>query len=147
MTNYEEKYPNLYYISSKLAKTEKLSDHNKQVLDDFFDIWRDRVKNKSSCEDYANKWLNFSPEIDFKIDEATRDDIETLYKKLERGIISQKNGEKYDPQSRNKHHKALSTFYRNFIDYPNRGYNNSDIHGPSLVEGQKGLLTTKKNTK
>lgn len=143
MTTNEEKYPSLYYVSPKLTKSEELSDHNKQVLEDFFDIWRDRVANKSTCEGYANKWLNFAPYIDFKIDEASREEMQELYKKLERGKISKQNDEEYSPVSKEKHHKAMSTFYRNFIDYPNSGYKNNDTNGPSVVNGLDKRLDTK----
>lgn len=132
-------YDNLDYVYPKLAENPDLSDHNKQVLDDFFDRWRSRAKS-SSVNDFANKWNNFAPFIDFKIDEPTREDIENLMKALDRDKITQKNGTPYAAQSKLKHYKALSTFYRNFIDHPDREYN-KDISGYSVIQGQKFWLS------
>ena len=137
MTEYE----NLEYIYPKLAENPELSDHNKKVLDDFFDKWRHKAKD-SSNEDFANKWNNFAPFIDFRLDEATRDDVEKLMKKLDRDEIEKKRGGPYSPQSKVKHYKALSVFYRQFIDHANRGYN-EEISGHIVVEGQKKLLSEK----
>ncbi|MFB6159316.1 MAG: hypothetical protein ABEJ95_06715 [Candidatus Nanohalobium sp.] len=72
MANYKEQYPNLYHINSSLAKTKELSEHNKEVLDEYFDRWRSRTDSASNSG-FASRWSTIAPHIDFKIDEASRD--------------------------------------------------------------------------
>jgi transposase-like protein len=133
----EHNYPNIRAVNSALADNENLSKHNKEILEEFFDEWRDRT---NYCDGYASRFNSAAEYIDFKLEEATREDLKGIYKKVSRGEISKRNGEKFAPATQEKFHKAFGTFYRNFIGYPNEGYERREINGPSKVDGLKDIL-------
>jgi DNA-binding Lrp family transcriptional regulator/DNA-directed RNA polymerase subunit RPC12/RpoP len=130
----ETSFEVLHKVNSELAKNPEISDHNKQILEDFFDEWIDRVES-STIDDYSSQWNRIAEEIDFNLDEAEREDVKEIIKKLGRDEIKKRNGETYSDYSKDKTKKALTVFYRSFVEYTGEGEEEylEELNGPALV--------------
>ncbi|QGA80870.1 site-specific integrase [Candidatus Nanohalobium constans] len=130
----ETSFEVLHRVNSELAKNPEISDHNKQILEDFFDEWIDRVES-STIDDYSSQWNRIAEEIDFNLDEAEREDVKEIIKKLGRDEIKKRNGETYSDYSKDKTKKALTVFYRSFVEYTGEGEEEylEELNGSALV--------------
>jgi integrase len=126
-------FNSLQRTNQKLASNPNLSDHNKQVLEDFFKRCRSGGSGDAILRDYSSRFNKLADHIDFKLDNPSREDLQELYAKLNTDEIRKNNGEKYSDYSKDKFDSALSKFYNWFIKKEGKGYKES-VHGPDLVE-------------
>lgn len=117
----------------KLAENPKVSDHNKQVLDDFFRKMGSKGTGQTALKDYASRFNTLSRVVDFKLDQAEKEDIEKIVNSLNTDELRKENGEPYSDYSKDDIWKAVRTFYNKFIKKKDRGYN-ENLDGPRLVD-------------
>ena len=123
----------LKQTNRKLFQNPNLSEHNKQVLEDFFRKARAGGVGKATLRDYSSRFNKLADHIDFQLDNPSQEDLELLTSKFNQDEIRKNNGEAYSDYSKNKFWKTLSRFYQSFIKRKGTGYN-EDIDGPDLVE-------------
>ena len=86
------KYENIQKFHSKLSKTSKYSKHNKEVLDEYF-RWASRectdIKD-TGLEKYASRWYTLGDLVNFKLDEATRENTSNLIADINDGKTKKK---------------------------------------------------------
>lgn len=126
-------FDSLGQTNQKLAKNPDLSDHNKEVLDDFFRKSRSGGAGSATLRDYSSRFNKLAEEIDFDLDNPSQRDLEELVSKFNTDEIRKNNGEKYSDYSKDKFWSTLSKFYNWFIKKEGKGYN-EDIDGPNLLE-------------
>lgn len=123
----------LQQTNKQLYKNPELSEHNKEVLEDFFRKARAGGGSKPTLRDYSSRFNKIINHTDFKLDQPTQEDLELLISKFNQDQIKKNNGKKYSDYSKNKFWKTLSKFYNSFIKRKGKGYN-EDIDGPELIE-------------
>ena len=123
----------LKQTNSKLYQNPDISDHNKQVLEDFFRKARAGGGSKPTLRDYSSRFNKIVQHIDFKLDNPSQQDLELLISKFNQDKIRKNNGEAYSDYSKNKFWKSISKFYNSFIKRKGKGYNES-VDGPELIE-------------
>lgn len=126
-------FNSLQRTNQKLASNPELSRHNKQVLEDFFKRCRSGGCGDAILRDYSSRFNKLANHVDFKLDQASREDLQEIYAKLNSDKIRKNNGEKYSDYSKDKFDSCLSKFYNWFIKKQGKGYN-PDIDGPGLIE-------------
>jgi integrase len=138
-------YPLLENINQELAKNPELSDHNKKILEKFFQKCSGSGTGMSTQEDYASRFNALAEYINFDLDNPEREDIEGLVSKLNADLITKKNQrdnpniddpEPYTDDSKIKFWKTLYRFYNLLIKRKGRGYN-EEVDGPALFEDLK----------
>lgn len=67
-------FDSLGQTNQKLAQNPELSDHNKQVLDDFFRKARSGGAGDATLRDYASRFNSIAEHIDFILDETDKTD-------------------------------------------------------------------------
>jgi integrase len=128
-------YSNIRKLNTKLAESENLSDHNKQLLERYFrEALSSGSPKRTTLRDYASRWRKLGEVIDFKLDEATRDDLLNVMSDINTDEIKKRNGEDYSDHTKKKFLKTIQTFYNNFIDFKGRGHK-PDVDGSVLVRG------------
>jgi hypothetical protein len=130
------KLQTLHTINSSLAKNDQLSDENLKILNNYFE-WALSDESDSDAEDYAlgkyaSRWNGMASAIDFKLDEATREDLIELVGDINDGKIRKENGEEYGADSKEGQIKQLKNFYNNFIGLKGRGYE-SELDGHIMI--------------
>ena len=130
------KLQTLHTINSSLAENDQLSDENLKILNDYFE-WALSDESDSDAEDYtlgkyASRWNGMASAIDFKLDEATREDLIELVSDINDGKVRKENGEDYGADSKEGQIKQLKNFYNNFIGVKGRGYE-SELDGPVMI--------------
>jgi hypothetical protein len=123
----------LRQTNSKLFQNPELSDHNKQVLEDFFRKARAGGGSKPTLSDYSSRFHKIIQHIDFQLDNPSQEDLELLVSKFNQDEIRKNNGEPYGDYSKNKFWKSISKFYNSFIKRKGKGYNKS-VDGPELIQ-------------
>lgn len=126
-------FNSLQQTNQKLFKNENLSEHNKQVLEDFFRKARSGGAGDAILRDYSSRFNKLAEEIDFKLDQPSQKDLELLVAKFNNDEIRKNDGEKYSDYSKDKFWSTLSKFYNWFIKKEGKGYKES-IDGPELLE-------------
>ena len=126
-------FDSLEQTNQKLAQNPDLSDHNKQVLDDFFRKAESGGAGTSTLQDYSSRFNKLAEHVDFDLDNPSQRDLEELVAKFNRDKIRKNNGEKYSDYSKDKFWSTLCKFYNWFIKKEGKGYN-EDIDGPELLE-------------
>lgn len=129
-------FNSLKQTNKKLSQNPELSQHNKEVLEDFFRKARSGGAGDPTLRDYASRFNKLALHIDFKLDQATQRELEDLTAKFNTDKIRKNNGEKYSDYSKNKFWKTISKFYTGFIKREGKGYN-EDIDGEELLEDLK----------
>ena len=126
-------FNSLEQTNRKLSQNPELSQHNKEVLEDFFRKARSGGAGDATLRDYASRFNKLAHHIDFKLDEPTQRELEDLVAKFNTDKIRKNNGGKYSDYSKNKFWKTISKFYTGFIKREGKGYN-KDIDGEELLE-------------
>ena len=72
-------------------------------------------------------------DIDFKLDNPEKSDIEMIVGDLNEDIITRENGEPYAIDTKETIYNALTKFYTQFIKTEGKGYS-EDIDGEALFE-------------
>lgn len=117
----------------KLAENEKISDHNKHVLDEFFRKMGSKGTGQTTLKDYASRFNTLSEVIDFKLDQAQKRDIEKIVNSVNTDELRKNNGEIYSDHSKEDMWKTVRVFYNKFIKKEGRGFN-EELDGPELVD-------------
>lgn len=117
----------------KLAENPKISDHNKQVLNEFFRKMGSKGTGQTTLKDYASRFNTLSRIIDFSLDQAEKEDIERIVNALNSDELRKENGEPYSDYSKDDIWKAVRVFYNKFIKKEGRGFK-EDLDGPKLVD-------------
>ncbi|MFB6244944.1 MAG: tyrosine-type recombinase/integrase [Candidatus Nanohaloarchaea archaeon] len=130
------KFNALDQTHKKLSQNPDLSDHNKEVLDEFFRKARSQGVGDPTLRDYASRFNVLAPHINFPLDDPEKKDLEDIIAKLNGDEIRKQNGEKYSDYSKDKTWCTISRFYRGFIKKEGKGFN-PDINGEELVEDLK----------
>jgi len=126
-------FDSLKRTNQKLASNPELSDHNKQVLEDFFKKARSGGSGKAILRDYSSRFNKLAEVIDFPLDQASKKDIERIYAMFNQDEIRKNTGGKYADISKDKFDSTMKKFYNWFIKKQGKGYN-SELDGPGLVE-------------
>lgn len=126
-------FHSLKQTNQKLAKNSELTEHNKQVLDDFFRKARSGGAGDATMQDYSSRFNKLAEVVDFPLDKASQKDLEEIVAAFNQDKIQKNNGEPYSDYSKNKFWKTLSKFYSGFIKKKGKGYN-PEIDGPELLE-------------
>ncbi|MFB6143934.1 MAG: tyrosine-type recombinase/integrase [Candidatus Nanohaloarchaea archaeon] len=130
------KFDALKQTHSKLVQNPEMSEHNKEVLEEFFRKARSQGTGDATLRDYASRFNSLAEHIDFPLDEPDKKDIEEIIAKLNSDEIRKQNGEKYSDHSKDKTWCTISRFYRGFIKKQGKGYN-PEIDGHELLEDLK----------
>ena len=85
-------FDSLGQTNQKLAKNPDLSDHNKQVLDDFFRKAESGGAGTSTLQDYSSRFNKLAEEIDFDVDNPSQRDLDELIAKFNMDKIRKNNG-------------------------------------------------------
>jgi len=117
----------LKQTNQALYKNPNLSEHNKEVLEDFFRKARAGGGGKATLRDYSSRFNKLADHIDFQLDNPSQEDLELLTSKFNQDEIRKNNGEAYSDYSKNKFWKTLSRFYQSETSYKFRG---SEITSP-----------------
>jgi integrase len=117
----------------KLAENPKISDHNKQVLNEFFRKMGSKGTGQTALKDYASRFNTLSRIIDFPLDQAEKEDIENIVNALNTNELRKLNGEPYADYSKDDIWKAVRVFYNKFIKKEGRGFK-KELDGPKLVD-------------
>lgn len=119
--------------NQKLHSNPNLSEHNKEVLNEFFWNMRNRGTGESTLKDYASRFNSLAEHIEFKLDKPERRDIEKIINGFNTDRITKKDGDAYGDYSKKKFWKTIRVFYNTFIDKEGRGFNEK-LDGPELIE-------------
>ncbi|NMJ77107.1 hypothetical protein GLU64_01705 [Nanohaloarchaea archaeon] len=132
---YDDKmtFQSLQRTNQKLASNPEISEHNKKVLNKFFKKTRSGGSGKAILTDYSSRFNKLGEVIDFKLDEASKEDIENIYARFNQDEIKKRNGGKYSDYSKDKFDSTIKKFYTWFIKKKGKGFN-PDIDGEDLVE-------------
>lgn len=125
-------FQSLEQTNQKLASNPDLSDHNKEVLEDFFRKARSGGAGDATLRDYASRFNKLAELIDFSLDNPSQQELEEIVAAFNTDEIKKNNGETYADYSKNKFWKTLTKFYNSFIKPEGKGYN-KDIDGPDLL--------------
>jgi len=117
----------------KLAENPKISNHNKQVLDEFFRKMGSKGTGQTALKDYASRFNTLSRIIDFPLDQAEKEDIEKIVNALNTNELRKENGEPYADWSKEDIWKTVRVFYNKFIKKEGRGFK-EELDGPKLVD-------------
>lgn len=123
----------LKQTNQKLYTNENLSEHNKEVLEDFFRKARSGGSGEAILRDYASRFNKLAEHIDFELDNPSQKDLENLVAAFNMDEVKKNNGEVYSEYSKDKFWSTISKFYTWFIKKEGKGYN-PDINGPELLE-------------
>lgn len=126
-------FNSLEQTNQKLAQNPELSDHNKQVLEDFFRKIRSGGAGDAIVRDYSSRFNKLAEVVDFQLDNPTQRDLEEIVADFNQDNIKKNNGEKYSDYSKDKFWSTLSKFYRWFIKKQGKGYN-EQVDGEDLLE-------------
>jgi len=124
----------------KLVQNPELSDHNKEVLNDFFRKMRTKGTGENTLQGYASRFNTLAELIDFPLDTPEKKDLEKIVASLNSDQLCKDNGEPYSDYQKNHFWKTLRVFYNTFIDVEGTGYN-EDLDGRKLLglHKEKGL--------
>ncbi|WP_414837418.1 hypothetical protein ACK3SF_04045 [Candidatus Nanosalina sp. VS9-1] len=117
----------------KLSENSKISNHNKQVLNEFFRKMGSKGTGQTALKDYASRFNRLAELIDFPLDQAEKKDIEGIVNALNTDGLRKMNGECYSDHSKNDFWKAVRVFYNKFIKKQGKGFN-KELDGPELVD-------------
>lgn len=126
-------FNSLQQTNQKLFQNPELSEHNKDVLEDFFRKARSGGAGNAILRDYASRFNKLAEEVDFQLDDPDQEDLERIVGDFNTDRIRKNNGDKYSDYSKDKFWSTLSKFYNWFIKKEGKGYN-PDIDGPELLE-------------
>lgn len=120
------KYSKLEDLNSKLAKSEELSEHNKEVLDTFFTKMMSRGNSESYLITLSSRVSSIKELIDFPLDDPEQKDIDRIFAELNSNGIQKKNvnigkSNNYSYDSKKSYQNFLNKFYRNFIKEKDEG--------------------------
>lgn len=123
----------LRQTNQKLSTNPELSEHNKEVLNEFFRKARSGGASDSTLRDYASRFNKLAEIVEFDLDKPSQRDLEEVVSAFNIDEVRKNNGEKYSDYSKDKFWSTLSKFYRGFIKKEGKGYN-PNIDGPELLE-------------
>lgn len=123
----------LEQTNQELFSNPELSEHNKEVLNEFFRKQRSSGGGDATVSDYASRFNTLASHIDFKLDEPEKRDLEKIIARFNQDEITKQNGEPYSDHSKAKFWKTLSVFYRQFIKEQGKGFA-ENVDGPELLE-------------
>lgn len=130
-------YNYLPHYSETLIQNPELSDHNKQVLDNFVEKMEGRGTKKSTIADYLSRFNTLAPQINFQLDEPTQSQITKLASDVNKDRVKRQRGTgTFSDSSKEKFIKTIKTFYRQFIKKPGNGYVD-EVDGKRLVDDIK----------
>ena len=130
-------YNYLPHYNQRLVENPELSDHNKEVLDDFVEKMEGGSTKKSTIGDYISRFNTLAPKIDFPLDEPTQSQITKLASDVNKDRVERQRGDgKFSDDSKIKFIKTVKTFYRQFIKKPGQGYVD-EVDGKRLVDDIK----------
>jgi hypothetical protein len=89
-------FDSLKHTNTKLFQNPELSEHNKQVLEDFFRKARSGGAGNAILRDYASRLNKLAEEIDFELDKPDQKDLEKLVGDFNTDKIRKNKGEKYN---------------------------------------------------
>lgn len=119
--------------NERLADTDNLSDHNKQVVNDFLRHMETKGISQADINSLSSRLSTLSRAIDFKMDEAEKDDIKKVVAALNTDELQKLDGGAYSDFSKESFWKTITRFYRGFIKSEGKGYN-EEIDGPDLTK-------------
>jgi len=126
-------FKTLERTNQKLASNPEISEHNKEILEEFFKKARSGGSGKAILRDYSSRFNRLGEIIDFKLDEASKEEIEEIYGQFNQDEIRKRSGDKYSDYSKDKFDSTLKKFYTWFIKKKGKGYN-QELDGEALVE-------------
>jgi len=106
----------LKQTNQKLFQNPKLSEHNKEVLNDYFRYKKANV-GKTHLHDIASRFNRLAEKIDFPLDNPEKRDIENLIGAINHDEIRREDGGLYSEYSKDSLYKTLSNFYTDFLDH------------------------------
>jgi predicted RNA-binding Zn-ribbon protein involved in translation (DUF1610 family) len=137
-------YKSIRHYNENLAENPNLSDHNKEVLDKFFQKMEGKEPGQSTLSDYASRFNALAPNIDFPLDNPTQDDIEILAGDINNDRVERLRGSgTYSDHSKEKFFKTIKCFYNQFIKKPGEGYKD-EVDGDRLVDDISADANTEK---
>jgi len=104
-------FDSLGQTNQKLAQNPDLSDHNKEVLEDFFRKARSGEAGSATLRDYSSRFNKLAEEMGFDLDNPSQRDLEELVSKFNTDEIRKNNDEKYSDYSKDKFWSTLCKFY------------------------------------
>lgn len=120
-------------LNSKLAQNPQLSEHNKEVLNEFFAGLRSSKDSDSNKKTVSSGFSMIAGDIDFRLDRPEKSDIERIVGDLNEDIITREDGKPYAIDTKETIYNALTKFYTQFIKAKGKGYN-ENIDGEALFE-------------
>lgn len=102
-------------LNSKLAQNPQLSEHNKEVLNEFFAGLRSSKDSDSNKKTVSSGFSMIAGDIDFRLDEPEKSDIERIVGDLNEDIITREDGKPYAIDTKETIYNALTKFYTQFI--------------------------------
>ena len=127
-------YKSIRHYNTNLAENPELSDHNKKVLNSFFQKREGGDTGQETLGDYASRFNALASNIDFPLDKPSQDDLEVLAGDINNDRVQRLSGTgTYGDYSKKKFFKTIKTFYNQFIKREGRGYN-EEVDGERLVE-------------
>lgn len=119
--------------NERLAETEELSDHNKQVFDDFLRHMETQGLSQADIKGVSSRLSTLGRIIDFRMDEASREDVKKLVAALNTDQLRKLDGGAYSDCSKESFWNTITRFYNGFIKKEGRGYN-KELDGSDLVD-------------
>lgn len=87
-------FKTLERTNQKLASNPEISEHNKEILEEFFKKARSGGSGKAILRDYSSRFNRLGEIIDFKLDEASKEEIEEIYGQFNQDEIRKRSGDK-----------------------------------------------------
>jgi len=79
-------FNSLEQTNQKLFQNPELSEHNKEVLTDFFRKARSGTSGEAILQDYASRFNKLAESVDFPLDDPDQEDLESRVDGLENSI-------------------------------------------------------------
>jgi hypothetical protein len=119
--------------NESLAENPEMSDHNKEVLDKFVQKMEGEGTKEGTINGYLSRFNTLAPKIDFKLDQATQDNLEILASHINKDRVERQRGTgNFSDTTKKKFFKTLKCFYNQFIKKPGEGFS-EEIDGKRLV--------------
>lgn len=122
----------LKQTNQKLKQNPELTDHNKEVLNNFFRHKKTSVGG-AHLEDISSRFNALADHIDFPLDDPDKKDLEKLIGAINHNEVTREDGKAYSEYSKDSLYKTLSNFYTSFKDY---GDWFDDFENPANIQVQ-----------
>jgi len=120
--------------NDNLAESEELSEHNKQVINDFLRHMETQGLSQADISGVSSRLSTLGRIIDFQMDQASRKDIKKIVAELNTDQLRKLDGGTYSDCSKESFWNTITRFYNGFIKKESRGYN-KNLDGTELVDG------------